>query len=174
MAGESQKCLLGYDNPRLALVQPWGLQEQETRSRKNYQYTTEGQKFHQNFALAILWYFLGKLLLVLVFAGTAPRCINTSSGKKLSPRDSFETLRLLPPKTTCSYPCPFQVTFRDLGPCARQSRSQVSMTQLRTTKMQNLASEWRALKEQLEASSELGGTKPREGSVFQPLKNEKA
>ena len=48
------------------------------RSRKHYQYSTEGRKLHQNLApvlvliLAILWYVLGKLLPVLVFTGTAP------------------------------------------------------------------------------------------------------
>ena len=59
------------------------------RNLKNYQYSTEGEKFHKNVALVLviisensLVFFLGKLLPLLVFAGTAPQGISTSTGKK--------------------------------------------------------------------------------------------
>ena len=76
---------------------------EKARSLKYYQYSIEGQKFHQNLApvlVTILWNSLAfskKLLPVLIFTGTAPRRASTSSGKKsVSPKLCSATSDHLP------------------------------------------------------------------------------
>ena len=62
------------------------------RSLKNCQYSTEGQKCHQNLApvlVIILWNSLAfsmKMITSTDFTGTAPRRASTSSGKNQSPK----------------------------------------------------------------------------------------
>ena len=57
-------------------------------SLKNYQYSTEGQKYHQHLApvLAIIsetsLLFSRKVITSTGFSGTASRRVSTSSGKK--------------------------------------------------------------------------------------------
>ena len=59
---------------------------------KNYQYSTDLQKFHGNLApvlVVILWnslVFSRKIITSTDFAGTAPRRASTSSGKNKSPK----------------------------------------------------------------------------------------